>query len=107
LGGEEEGGVGDLLSFSEEQGAAPNGDPRRQPWRFELVTGSVHMRKRERPRGEKGGRPGKERRRRGRRPGAAPRVLLVVQSGKQEVSMVASWEPPRTCLRLKTKGKFC
>jgi hypothetical protein len=59
LGGEEEGSVGDLLSFSEEQGAAPNGDPRRQPWQWSSVTGNVYVRKRERPsqrEGKKGGR---------------------------------------------------
>jgi hypothetical protein len=50
--------VADLLSFSEEQGEARDDGSRWQPWRFELVTGSVHGEKRKSGQGGKKGRRG-------------------------------------------------
>jgi hypothetical protein len=61
LGGEEEGGAVDLLSSSERQGEARNSGAKQQPWWFELVTGSMPVRKRERPRRKGGRRPGRKR----------------------------------------------
>jgi hypothetical protein len=69
-----------------------------------------HLREEEREtepeRGEKGRAAMEEIRRRGRRPGAAPRVLLSRLGGKQEVATAVTWEPPRRCSTKKTKEYF-
>jgi hypothetical protein len=102
LGGEEEGGVGDLLSFLEEQGAAPNGDPRRQPWRWSSVTRNVYVRKRERDRArERGKREGGQGRERGG-------VMAFLGSsrrstGKQEVASAVARSKPRSSSMFSTK----
>jgi hypothetical protein len=97
LGGEEEGGAVDFLSTSAGLGEARNGDSRWQPWRWSSVTGKRFTGERENRGGKRKGGQGRDKEE-GEASRAAPRVLLVVQSGKQEVARSTSREPPRRCL---------